>query len=69
MGFTSDSVFVVEEDGEVEVCVTIFSPDIESPVSYPFEISVSTTAGNAGILYLILAKIALMVRLSFRASI
>ena len=49
MGFTSDSVFVVEERGKVEVCVKIFSPDIERPVSYPFEISVSTTAGNAGI--------------------
>ena len=49
MGFTSDSVFIVEERGKVQVCVKIFSPDIESPVSYPFEISVSTTAGTAGI--------------------
>ena len=40
---------VEEEDGMIEVCVKVLSPDIDCPVDFPFEVkffTVEVTAGN-----------------------
>ena len=44
---------VSESVGTVEVCAVVLSPDesIECPVDFPFNLSLSTNRGTAGILY------------------
>ena len=42
---------VSEDDGIVEVCAIVTSPDIVCPIEFPFEVSLSTstTDGTAGV--------------------
>ena len=37
-----------EEDGVVEVCVRVLSPDIECPIQFPFSVILSFKDGSAG---------------------
>ena len=39
---------VQEDEGMVEVCVEIFSPDIECPVVFPIELIITASDGTAG---------------------
>ena len=49
VGFTHTTETQLEDGGSVIVCVGIFSPVIDRPVAYPFDIAVRTTDGTAGI--------------------
>ena len=42
---TTDTVN--EEDGFVEVCAVVFSPDIRCPIEFPFNVSFSTGDSSA----------------------
>ena len=48
VGFKRSRVTVQEDVGMVQLCVEIFSPDIECPVLLPFELIVTATNGTAG---------------------
>ena len=40
---------VVDEDvGEIAVCVVVFSPQLDCPVLFPFDVHILTTPGTAG---------------------
>ena len=39
---------VNEDVGEVQVCVSVPSPDISCPVTYPFTVVLATVAESAG---------------------
>ena len=39
---------VSEDDGVVEVCVVVYSPVIECPIQFAFEVRLSTTNNSAG---------------------
>ena len=39
---------VQEDEGRVQVCVKIFSPDIECPVAFPFDLVITASDGTAG---------------------
>ena len=39
---------VQEDEGIVEVCVEIFSPDIECPVVFPIELIITASDETAG---------------------
>ena len=39
---------VSEADGIVELCVIVTFPEIECPISFPFNIGISTSNGTAG---------------------
>ena len=49
VGFTHTTETQLEDGGSITVCVGIFSPMIDGPVAYPFDIAVRTTDGTAGI--------------------
>ena len=42
---------VSEDVGVVEVCVVVTSPDIQCPIEFPFNVSLSTADGGAGTYY------------------
>ena len=54
--FTSEAVvglertfYSVSEDvGVVEVCAIVYSPTIDCPIAFPFNVSLSTSEGSAG---------------------
>ena len=48
MGLESTSYSVLEEMGMVEVCAVIYSPVIDCPITFPFDVSLTTTNGRAG---------------------
>ena len=39
---------VSEDDGMLEVCAIVTTPDIGCPIQFPFQVSLSTTDGSAG---------------------
>ena len=55
--FTSEAVVglertfheVSEDVGVVEVCAIVYSPTIDCPIAFPFDVSVSTSDNTAGI--------------------
>ena len=42
---------VTEDVGVVEVCVNVSDPDIFCPIECPFNVTLTTMDGTAGILY------------------
>ena len=48
IGFKRSRVAVQEDEGMVQVCVEIFSPDIECPVVFPIELIITASDGSAG---------------------
>ena len=50
IGFQPTSVTATEEaeSVDIELCVVVLSPDINHPISFPFEVEVTTTDGTAG---------------------
>ena len=40
---------VSEDEGMVEVCAIVTSPDIMCPIEFPFQVNFSTTDGTAGV--------------------
>lgn len=43
------TVYVVSEDGtSVEVCAVVYSPDVDCPIEFSFDVSLSTRNGSAG---------------------
>ena len=45
---------VSEDDGMLEVCAIVTSPDIGCPIQFPFQVSLSTTDGSAGTDFIII---------------
>ena len=44
------TIYSVSEDvGVVEVCAIVYSPTIVCPIAFPFDVSLSTDDGSAGI--------------------
>ena len=39
---------VSEDDGVVEVCAIVYSPNITCPITFSFNVSLSTSDDNAG---------------------
>ena len=39
---------VAEDVGVVEVCAIVYSPTIDCPITFPFNVSLSTIDGSAG---------------------
>ena len=48
VGVEHTSMSVLETDGIVELCVIVSSPDINCPISFPFEVRLSTSNATAG---------------------
>ena len=48
MGLESTAYSVLEEVGMVKVCAIIYSPVIDCPTTFPFDVSLTTTNGSAG---------------------
>ena len=48
VGLESTSYSVLEEMGTVEVCAIIYSPVIDCPIAFPFDIGLTTNNGSAG---------------------
>ena len=42
------SVIGGEDQGMVQVCVNIFTPNVSCPVAFPFELIITTSDGTAG---------------------
>ena len=47
VGF-EDTLYTVEGEGEVEICVVVYQPRREVPVEFSFEVGVMTSDGTAG---------------------
>ena len=41
---------VLEDVGEVEVCAIVYSPKIDCPIAFPFDVNVTTNDSSAGTL-------------------
>ena len=52
IGLEREHCEVPENEGEMEVCVVIFEPDLDCPIVFPFEMIFYTTPGTAGIVTL-----------------
>ena len=39
---------VSEDVGVVEVCAIVYSPEIDCPIAFPFDVSLRTVDGSAG---------------------
>ena len=39
---------VIESVGVVEVCANVYSPIIDCPIAFPFDVRLSTSDGSAG---------------------
>ena len=48
VGFEMSAVTVSEDQGMLQVCVKIFSPDIDCQVVFPFDLIVTASDGTAG---------------------
>ena len=48
MGLERTVYNVLENVGVVEVCAIVYSPDIDCPIQFPFNVSLSTRNGTAG---------------------
>ena len=42
---------VDEEDGEVEICAVVYSPMIDCPITFPFELAFEVNPDTAGTVY------------------
>ena len=51
MGLEKTFYQVSEDVGVVEVCAIVYSPTIFCPISFPFNVSLSTGDDSAGITY------------------
>ena len=51
VGLQRDRFDVEEEDGYVEVCAQIFSPNIDTPVDFMFSVQLTTADGTASEYY------------------
>ena len=49
MGLERTLYSVSEDVGVVEVCAIVYSPTIDCPIIFPFDVSVSTSDNTAGI--------------------
>ena len=49
MGLERTIYSVFEDVGVVEVCVIMYSPAIDCPIAFPFDVSLSTNDNTAGI--------------------
>ena len=47
MGFESLVYSVYEDDEEVEICVTVYSPTTDCPIAFPFEVVFEANADTA----------------------
>ena len=50
VGFERTVTGVGEEQGMVQVCLRIFSPNVDCPVAFPFELIMRTRDESAGTL-------------------
>ena len=48
VGLEQTSMSVSEDVGVVELCAVVLFPRISCPISFPFEVRLSTAAGTAG---------------------
>ena len=48
MGLERTLYSVSEDVGVVEVCAIVYSPTIDCPITFPFNVSLSTSNGSAG---------------------
>ena len=48
MGLERTFYSVSEDVGVVEVCGIVYSPTIDCPIEFPFNVSLLTTDGSAG---------------------
>ena len=48
MGLERTFYSVSEDVGVVEVCAIVYSPTIDCPIEFPFNVSLSTTNASAG---------------------
>ena len=39
---------VMEDVGVVEVCAIVYSPNIDCPIAFPFDVNISTSDNTAG---------------------
>lgn len=51
VGFSRSSQTQVEDVLNVTVCIQIFTPNIERPIAYPFDIGITTADVTAGKFY------------------
>ena len=49
MGLEKTFYNVSENVGVVEVCAIVYSPTIDCPIEFPFDVGLSTSDGSAGI--------------------
>ena len=49
VGLEKTSYSVSENVGLVETCVIVYSPTIDCPIEFPFDVSLSTSDNTAGI--------------------
>ena len=48
VGLDTASYITVENSGMIEVCARVLDPEVDCPVSFPFDITFSTADGSAG---------------------
>ena len=49
MGLEHTFFSVMEDVGSLELCVIVSFPEITCPIEFPFDVSLSTADGTAGI--------------------
>ena len=49
MGLERTIYSVFEDVGVVEVCAIVYSPTIDCPITFPFDVSLTTSDNTAGI--------------------
>ena len=48
MGLEQTVYTADEGDGSVEVCAVVYSPDLDCPIEFSFDVSLSASDGSAG---------------------
>ena len=48
MGLEQTVYVVAEDDLSVELCAVVYSPDIDCPIAFSFDVSLSASDGSAG---------------------
>ena len=48
MGLEKTLYRVMEDVGVVEVCAIVYSPNIDCPIAFPFDVNISTSDNTAG---------------------
>ena len=49
MGLEMTIYSIFEDVGVVEVCAIVYSPTVDCPIAFPFDVSLSTSDNTAGI--------------------